>query len=87
MRSVTGIVTILSFPVLTSSWGTRPLPHPATELAATLHRQFPNLQNETGAVLRASDKPARSGRQSMVLPGDMEKARKSGTRKKTRRQE
>jgi len=97
MRSVTGIVTILPFPVLTSAWGTRPLPNPATESAAILHKQFPHLQNETGAELRASnfvpaakrvqDKPAALAGNHWCSRGEMEKARESGTRKKTRRQE
>jgi hypothetical protein len=97
MRSVTGIVTILPFPVLTSAWGARPLPHPATKSAAILHKQFPNLQNETGAVLRASnfvpaekrmqDKPARYGRQSLVLSGGNRKIQEIRNKKKTRRQE
>jgi hypothetical protein len=65
--------------------------------AAILHKQFPNLQNETGAVLRASnfvpaekrmqDKPARYGRQSLVLSGGNRKIQEIRNKKKTRRQE
>jgi hypothetical protein len=82
MRSVTGIVTILPFPVLISAWGACPLPNPATEAAAIPQKQFPNLQNETGAVLeesnfvpsakRVQDKPsAHAGPAVIMLSGEM----------------
>jgi hypothetical protein len=99
MPSVTGIVANLPFPVLTSAWGTRPLPNTATEAAAIPHKQFPNLQNETGAVLRASnvvpaekrrqDKPARSGRLSAIIGarGGIGKSQEIRNKEKTRRQE
>jgi hypothetical protein len=96
MRSVTGIVANLPFPVLTSAWGTRPLPNPATEAAAIPHKQFPDLQNETGTVLQASNfvpakrmhnKPACSGRQSLRCSGGNWKKPGNQEQEKTRRQE
>jgi len=97
MRSVTGIVTILQLPVLISARGARPLPNPLTEAAAIQHKQFPSLLNETGAAFRASnfvpaakrmqDKPARPGRQSLVLPGENGKSQEIRNKEKTRRQE
>ena len=90
MRSVTGIVSILPNPVLLSAWGACPLTNTPTAAATTL--QFPDLQNGTitafeGSNLLPAAKEVRSSSVHtrpaiIVLPGEMEKARKSETRKK-----
>ncbi len=54
MRSVTGSVTIPSFPAFLSTPGALPSNNPAPEESAVPSRHFINLPNKAGAVLSGS---------------------------------
>ena len=52
MRCVTGVVTILPFPVLIFPAGAPPRRYSAAAETPVPHRLLPDLQNKTGAVLK-----------------------------------
>ncbi len=95
MRCVTGVVTILPFPVLIYTAGAYPRHYPATAETPVPQRLFPDLQNKTRAVLkeptfavivrRDDDLPV------FIKPADRvawgKKPKIYGVRKKTRRLE
>jgi hypothetical protein len=78
MRCVTGVVSILPFPVLIFPAGAHPRHYSATAETPAPHRLLPDLQNKTGAVInepnfavivRHDDHPPSSSSRLMELHG------------------